>query len=122
MLLVQSKAAKKNCVTEIIEIIVDNDGIAFANSAKSQKLNFSPGQLWMAMTENGPKPKNWNEINASLTDATIKILAPPNLWTRDARDSLIMDPGCKEAEMVPGKECDGFRENGALRGLVRMTH
>ena len=38
---------------------------------------------------------------------------PPTSVTRDARDSLIMDPGCKEAEMVPGKD-DGFRENGAV--------
>ena len=50
----EKELCAKNGVTEIIEIIVDNDGIAFANSAKSQKLNFSPGQLWMA--ENGPKP------------------------------------------------------------------
>ena len=115
MLLVQSKAAKKNYVTEIIEIIVDNNGTTFANSAKSQKLNFSPGQLWMAMAENGPKPKNWNEIDASLPNAKIKILAPPpTSGTRDARDSLIMDPGCKEAGMVSGKECDGFREDGAI--------
>ena len=27
-----------------------------------------------------------------------------------------MDPGCKEAEMVPGKDSDGFRENGAVEG------
>ena len=50
----EKELCAKNGVTEIIEIIVDKDGIAFANSAKSQKLNFSPGQLWMA--ENGPKP------------------------------------------------------------------
>ena len=73
----EKELCAKNGVTEIIEIIVGNDGIAFANSAKSQKLNFSPGQLWMAMAENGPKPKNWNEIDASLPNAKIKILAPP---------------------------------------------
>ena len=113
MLLVQSKVAKKNCVTEIIEIIVDNNGTAFANSAKSQKLNFSPGQLWMAMTENGPKPKNRNEIDASLPNAWIKILAPPNLWI----PVMLGTPsswGCKEAGMVSVKECYGFREDGAV--------
>ena len=52
----EKELCAKNGVTEIIEIIVDNDEIAFANSAKSQKLNFSPAQLWMAMAENGPKP------------------------------------------------------------------
>ena len=52
----EKELCAKNGVTEIIEIIVDNDEIAFANSAKSQKLNFSPAQLWMAMAENGHKP------------------------------------------------------------------
>ena len=50
-----------------------------------------------------------------MPNAKINIIAPPTSVARDARDSLIIDPGCKEAEMVPGKECDGFRENGALR-------
>ena len=111
----EKELCAKNGVTEIIEIIVGNDGIAFANSAKSKKLNFSPGQLWMAMAENDPKPKNWSEIDASLPNAPIKILAPPpTSGTRDAWDSLIMGPGCKEAGMVSGKECDGFREDGAV--------
>ena len=53
----EKELCAKNGVTEIIEIIVDNDGIAFANSAKSQKLNFSPGQLWLAMAEMVPNLK-----------------------------------------------------------------
>ncbi|MGA0085784.1 MAG: substrate-binding domain-containing protein [bacterium] len=111
----EKELCAKNGVSEIIEIIVGNDGIAFANNSKSQKLNFTPGQLWMAMAENGPKPKTWNEIDASLPNAPIKILAPPpTSGTRDAWDSLIMGPGCKEAGMVSGKECDGFREDGAV--------
>ena len=44
----------------------------------------------------------------------LKSWRPPTSGTHDARDSLIMDPGCKEAGMVSGKECDGFREDGAV--------
>ena len=114
----EKELCAKNGVTEIIEIIVGNDGIAFANSAKSKKLNFSPGQLWMAMAENGPKPKNWSEIDASLPNAPIKILAPPpTSGTRDAWDSLIMGKGCAAAGMkdeLGKKKCNVFREDGAV--------
>jgi len=110
-------------VTEIIEIIVDNNGTAFANSAKSQKLNFSPGQLWMAMAENGPKPKNWNEIDASLPNAKIKILAPsqplepvmletPSLWIQGAR----------KPEWCLLRSVMASEKMALLRRLVRMTH
>ena len=123
MLLVQSKAAKKNCVTEIIEIIVDNNGTTFANSAKSQKLNFSPGQLWMAMAENGPKPKNWNEIDASLPNAKIKILAPP----QPLEPVILGTPsswiqGARKPEWFLVRSVMASEKMALLRRLVRMTH
>ena len=123
MLLVQSKTAKKNCVTEIIEIIVDNNGTAFANSAKSQKLNFSPGQLWMAMAENGPKPKNWNEIDASLPNAKIKILAPP----QPLEPVMLETPsswiqGARKPEWFLVRSVMASEKMALLGRLVRMAH
>ena len=105
-------------MTEIIEIIVGNDGIAFAISAKAQKMNFTQEQLWKAMAEHGPKPKMWNEIDASLPNQPIKILAPPpTSGTRDAWNSLIMGKGCAAAGMkdeLGKKKCNVFREDGAV--------
>ncbi|MEC7165925.1 MAG: substrate-binding domain-containing protein, partial [SAR324 cluster bacterium] len=62
----EKELCAKNGGTELIEIIVGNDGIAYANSAKSQKMNVTQEQLSKAMAEHGPKPKMWNEIDASL--------------------------------------------------------
>ena len=114
----EKELCAKNGVTEIIEIILSNDGIAFANSAKSQKMNFTQEQLWKAMAEHGPKPKMWNEIDASLPNQPIKILAPPpTSGTRDAWNSLIMGKGCAAAGMkdeLGKKKCNVFREDGAV--------
>ena len=108
----------KNGVTEIIEIIAGNDGIAFSNSANSPKMNFTKEQLWKAMAEHGPKPKTWNEIDASLPNVAIKIMAPPpTSGTRDAWNSLVMKAGCKAVgkyEELGKKKCAVFREDGAV--------
>jgi|TARA_B110000091_G_scaffold210765_1_gene254200 phosphate transport system substrate-binding protein len=109
---------EKNGVTGIIEIIVGNDGIAFSNSLKGGKLNFTHKQLWMAMAEYGPKPKRWNEIDSSLPNIKIKIIAPPpTSGTRDAWNSLVMGKGCKSAGQMKSlgkKKCAAFREDGIV--------
>ena len=119
----EKELCAKNGVSEIIEIIVGNDGIAFANNSKSQKLNFTPGQLWMAMAENGPKPKTWNEIDASLPNAPIKILAPPpplepvmlgipSSWVQDAR----------KPEWFLVRNVMASEKTVLLKKLAKMTH
>ena len=111
------KLCQQNGVSGIIEIIIGNDGIAFANSVKSGQANFTLAQLWMAMAEYGPKPSRWNEIDASFPDVAIKILAPPpTSGTRDAWNDLVMKGGCKVAGEYEtlGKKCAIFREDGAV--------
>ena len=111
------KLCQQNGVSGIIEIIIGNDGIAFANSVKSGQANFTLAQLWMAMAEHGPKPSRWNEIDASFPDVAIKILAPPpTSGTRDAWNDLVMKGGCKVAGEyeILRKKCAIFREDGAV--------
>ena len=111
------KLCQQNGVSGIIEIIIGNDGIAFANSVKSGQANFTLAQLWMAMAEHGPKPSRWNEIDASFPDVAIKILAPPpTSGTRDAWNDLVMKGGCKVAGEYETlrKKCAIFREDGAV--------
>jgi len=104
-----------NGVTEIIEVVFGNDGIAFANDKKGPKLNLTREQLWMALAEKGPKPKKWNEIDASFPDAKISVLVPPpTSGTRDAWNSLVMGKGCPEAvKTADKKSCEILREDGA---------
>ena len=111
------KLCQQNGVSGIIEIIIGNDGIAFANSVKSGQANFTLAQLWMAMAEYGPQPSRWNEIDASFPDVAIKILAPPpTSGTRDAWNDLVMKEGCKVAGEYETlrKKCAIFREDGAV--------
>ena len=111
------KLCEQNGVSKIVEIIIGNDGIAFANSVKSKQVNFTLAQLWVAMAEHGPKPTRWSEIDASLPNTAIKILAPPpTSGTRDAWNDLVMKEGCKSAgkHNELGKKCAVFREDGVV--------
>jgi phosphate transport system substrate-binding protein len=106
---------QKAGVTEIIEVALGNDGIAFANSVKGPKLNLTRKQLWMALAEHGPKPEKWNEIDPALPDAEITVLVPPpTSGTRDAWNSLVMSKGCPaEVKEKDKKSCEVLREDGA---------
>ena len=47
---------KSNGVNGIIEVIVGNDGIVFAQKAGQKEWNLTKKQLFLAMAEHGPKP------------------------------------------------------------------
>ena len=116
----------KNGVTEIIEVIVGNDGISFAQSANSPDSNFTKEQLWRALANEvdvdgklvANPYKQWSDIDPSLPSKKIEILiAPPTSGTRDAWNSLVMSKGCsKEAKALFGdkasSECTKIREDG----------
>ena len=97
---------EKNGVTEIIEIIVGNDGISLAHAVDSPDSNFTKEQLWRALAHdvdmNGKivvNPyKKWSDIDKSLPNFGIKIMVPPpTSGTRDAWNSLVMGKGCSKA-------------------------
>ena len=112
----EGKRCQQNGVTDIIEIVVGNDGIAFANSVDAPKVNFTANQIWQAMAEKGPKPQKWSEIDPSLPDVKIEILTPPpTSGTRDAWNSLVMNSGCDDlVKSVNKKDCALMREDGAV--------
>ena len=120
---------KKNGVTDIIEIIVGNDGISFAHAVSAPDANFTKEQLWRALAAkvdvdgqlvDNPY-KNWTDIDSNLPNKKIEILiAPPTSGTRDAWNSLVMVKGCtktaKSLHETTGKnvkkECAKIREDG----------
>ena len=124
----EKELCAKNGVTDIIEIVVGNDGISFAHSVNSPDVNFTKEQLWRALSMqvdvNGElvdNPyKNWSDIDSSLPNTKIEILiAPPTSGTRDAWNSLVMSKGCtdtaKSLFKEAGKksdECEKIREDG----------
>jgi phosphate transport system substrate-binding protein len=121
----EKELCQKNGVNDIVEIIVGNDGIVFAQSVKAKDINFTKEQLWKALAEevdvNGKMVKNpyknWSDIDPSLPSSKIEVLvAPPTSGTRDAWNSLVMEKGCsKQAiELMGGKDdCSKLREDGA---------
>ena len=120
---------EKNGVTDIIEIVVGNDGISFAHSVDSPDADFTKEQLWRALAAkvdvDGKLVENpykkWSDIDSSLPNKKIEILvAPPTSGTRDAWNSLVMAKGCtKTAKSIyeadgkkAKKECVKIREDG----------
>ena len=120
---------EKNGVTEIIEIVVGNDGIAFAHSVNAPDADFTKEQLWRALAHEvdvdgklvANPYKKWSDIDSSLPSKKIEILvAPPTSGTRDAWNSLVMGKGCSKAAKSlyeadgkkAKKECAKMREDG----------
>ena len=120
---------EKNGVSEIIEIVVGNDGISFAHSVNAPDADFTKEQLWRALAAkvdiDGKLVENpykkWSDIDSSLPSKKIEILiAPPTSGTRDAWNSLVMGKGCtKTAKSIyeadgkkAKKECAKMREDG----------
>jgi len=111
------KLCKDNGVTEITQVIVGLDGIAFTSSVEGKQYNFTKEQLWQAMSDLGSKPTKWSDIDPSLPDYKIAILTPPaTSGTRDAWNSLVMKKGCPEEILKEQgkKACYMLREDGAV--------
>ena len=111
------KLCKDNGVTEITQVIVGLDGIAFTSSVKGKQYNFTKKHLWEAMSDLGSKPKKWSDIDPSLPDYKIAILTPPaTSGTRDAWNSLVMKKGCPESILKEQgkKACYMLREDGPV--------
>lgn len=124
----EKKLCAKNGVTDITEVVIGYDGIAFANSKNGPKIDISKAEIFLALAaevpEGGKKGgkmianpyKNWNEINPALPASKIEVLGPPpTSGTRDAFVELVMQKGGrafmdKKAASAAGKK---IREDGA---------
>jgi phosphate transport system substrate-binding protein len=105
-----------NGVTEIDQVIVGLDGIAFVQSAEATSISFTKEQLWQAMAAKGSHPEKWSDIDPSLPDYKISIMVPPpTSGTRDAWNELVMMEGCaKEVKEANKKDCAFMREDNAV--------
>ena len=110
------KLCKENGVTEIDQVIVGLDGIAFVQNGEQKQVNFTRAQIWEAMSAKGSQPKKWSDIDSSLPNIEISIMVPPpTSGTRDAWNSLVMSKGCpKEIKEANKKDCNLMREDGAV--------
>lgn len=90
---------KQNGVTDIIEITIGLDGIAFAEGKKGPKLELTPVEIYRALAANPVGQKNtaktWKDVNPTLPALPIQVYGPPSTsGTRDALAELILAKGC----------------------------
>lgn len=100
----------KNGVTDIVEIKVGFDGLAFANSATAPEAKFTKQQIFMALAKQVPDKDGklvanpytmWNEIDPSLPALKIEVLGPPpTSGTRDSFMELVMEKGAEKFDTL----------------------
>ncbi|WEK47147.1 MAG: substrate-binding domain-containing protein [Candidatus Andeanibacterium colombiense] len=88
-----------NGVTEIVEIQVGIDGIAFANAKSGPAMALTPVDIYKAIAANPfGKPntaKTWHDVNPALPDLPIMVYGPATIsGTRDALKELVLTKGC----------------------------
>jgi len=126
---------QENGVTDVIEVLIGFDGIAFANSLDGDQFELELSDIFLALAAQVPDPNGgdalvdnpytqWSEINPDLPDIDIEVLGPPpTSGTRDAFAELAMEGGCETFDVIAALEetnkdqykavCHTMREDGA---------
>lgn len=106
-----------NGVTDVVEIQIGLDGIAFASAQGGIDMDLTPEIVYRALAArpNGQDQtaRTWRDVDPSLPDKPILVYGPPSTsGTRDALKELILIPGCNaNAEMSALKESDEDRHD-----------
>ena len=125
----------ENGVTDIIEVKVGYDGIVLANSKKTDAMEVSRRDIFLALAREVPNPaggeelvenpyRTWKDVNDALPDRKIVVLGPPpTSGTRDAFAELALEGGCKTFDFIKAMKkkdkkaykavCHSIREDGA---------
>lgn len=120
---------------KVTEVLIGFDGIAIANSKKSDQYELTRKDLFLALAKDVPNPngkqelianpyKTWKDVNPALPNVAIEVLGPPpTSGTRDAFAELAMEGGCKKFDWIKAMKkkdksvykgiCHTVREDGA---------
>jgi phosphate transport system substrate-binding protein len=104
----------KSGVKDIVEVKIGYDGIVLAHSKKSEPMNLTRKEVYLALAKQIPDPacgfcdklvsnpyQSWRQINPALPDTKIEVLGPPpTSGTRDAFAELALEGGCKAFEVI----------------------
>jgi phosphate transport system substrate-binding protein len=105
-----------NGVTEVTEIQIGLDGLAFASAKGGIDMNLTPEIVYRALAARPygeeQTAETWRDVDPSLPDKPILVYGPPSTsGTRDSFKELILVPGCEtNAEMKALKETDEARQ------------
>lgn len=94
------ETCRTNGVTEIIEIQVGLDGIAFASAKGGIDMNLTPAIVYRALAARPfgqeQTARNWSDVDPSLPNEPILVYGPPSTsGTRDALKELVLQIGCE---------------------------
>ena len=109
------ETCQQNGVTEITELQVGLDGIAFASAQGGITMNLTPKIVYEALAANpyGGEQTNrtWSDVDPSLPNEPILVYGPPSTsGTRDALAELVLEAGCDtNPEMEALKDSDEDR-------------
>lgn len=123
---------KSNGVTKITGVKIGYDGIVLANSKRSNVMELTRKQLFLALAKEIPNGSGglesnpytrWSQIDSALPDMPIEVLGPPpTSGTRDAFVELAMEGGCKAWDWIAALKssdkdrykaiCHTIREDG----------
>lgn len=101
-----------NGVSEMTEIQVGLDGIAFAATRGGIDMNLTPEIVYRALAARPfgqeQTARTWQDVDPSLPATPILVYGPPSTsGTRDALKELVLIPACEtNSEMVALKETD----------------
>ena len=126
----------KNGVNDILEVKIGYDGIVLANSKKSDLIQLSRKDIFLALAKEVPDPAggeklvanpytDWKDVNDALPAKKIEVLGPPpTSGTRDAFVELAMEGGCAAFDWIKAMKktnqsrykgiCHTLREDGAF--------
>ncbi len=91
---------QQNGVSEIVEVQVGIDGIAFGAARNGPDMSLTPADVYKALADEPfgepNTAKTWKDVNPSLPAEPILVYGPPSTsGTRDALKELILEEGCK---------------------------
>ncbi|QNI03442.1 substrate-binding domain-containing protein [Halomonas sp. SH5A2] len=111
----------ENGVTDITEVYIGSDGIAFAQSNENDPMPVTLEQIFLAVAAQVPQDgdlvdnpyTNWNQIDESLPDREIVIVGPPTTsGTRDSFEELVMEAASEEFEEYGDEAYSDVRNDG----------
>jgi len=128
------KQCAGNGINEIVEVKIGYDGIVLANSRKSDQMELSLKDVFLALAKEVPNGegslqenpnKTWNDVNPALPDTKIEVMGPPpTSGTRDAFVELAMEGGCNSFDWIKALKksdknaykalCHTLREDGGF--------
>ena len=94
------ESCQANGVTDILEIQVGLDGIAFASAKNGITMNLTPEIVYKALAAQPfgkeQTARTWQDVDPSLPAEPILVYGPPSTsGTRDALKELVLQKGCE---------------------------